>query len=312
MPDTIHVANATRYNIWVQCDSDRNIITEASQKISDSYSEEYKKMFSHEDSGSAGAKMGNFLGGVEVSASGRHSESSHNEHGDSKSSEKQWAFKQIMLNIAKSKGLSLIRSEEYLPFAATGQPVFVTIYIESRANQFESVVTALPIADDRSIIVRHDGQVHLQKYGGDLFTDENGVDLKAGLHQNISMREITFGIMGNNGKFVCGENGQAPVMCNRDSLQEWESFSLENLGNGKVAFKCMGKYLCSENGEYPINCNRLVRDVWEIFEWIDNGDGTFSLKGNNGKYVSSENGEGPMTCNRDWIQSWEKFQRING
>ena len=49
-----HVANATRYNIWVQCDSDRHIITEASQKISDSYSEEYKKMFSHEDSGSAG------------------------------------------------------------------------------------------------------------------------------------------------------------------------------------------------------------------------------------------------------------------
>ena len=54
MPDTTHVANATRYNIWVQCDSDRHIITEASQKISDSYSEEYKKMFSHEYSGSIG------------------------------------------------------------------------------------------------------------------------------------------------------------------------------------------------------------------------------------------------------------------
>ena len=54
MPDTTHVANGTRYNIWVQCDSDRHTITEASQKISDSYSEEYKKMFSHEDSGSAG------------------------------------------------------------------------------------------------------------------------------------------------------------------------------------------------------------------------------------------------------------------
>lgn len=268
-------------------------------------------MFSHEDSGSAGAKMGNFLGGSEANASSRHSESNHNENGDSKSSEKQWAFKQIMLNIAKSKGFSLIKSEEYLPFAATGQPVFVTIYIESRANQFESVVTALPIAGDRSIIVRHDGQIHLQKDGGDLFTNENGVDLKAELHQNISIREINFGIRGNNHKFVCSENGQVPVICDRDYLQQWESFSLENLGNGKVAFKCMGKYLCSENGEYPMNCNRLVCDEWEIFEWIDNGDATFSLKGNNGKYVSSENGQGPMNCNRDSIQSWEKFERID-
>ena len=55
--------------------------------------------------------------------------------GESKASEKQWAFKQIMLNVAKSKGFSLIRSGEYLPFATTGQLVFVTIYIESRANR---------------------------------------------------------------------------------------------------------------------------------------------------------------------------------
>ena len=55
--------------------------------------------------------------------------------GESKASEKQWAFKQIMLNVAKSKGFSLIRSGEYLPFATTGQLVFVTIYIESSANR---------------------------------------------------------------------------------------------------------------------------------------------------------------------------------
>ena len=49
-----HVANATRYNIWAQCNSDRHIITEASQKVADSYSEEYKKIFADEDSASAG------------------------------------------------------------------------------------------------------------------------------------------------------------------------------------------------------------------------------------------------------------------
>ena len=49
-----HVANATRYNIWVQCDSDRHIMAERSQQVVDSYSEEYKKIFSDEDSASAG------------------------------------------------------------------------------------------------------------------------------------------------------------------------------------------------------------------------------------------------------------------
>ena len=173
------------------------------------------------------------------------------------------------------------------------------------------MVTAFPIAGDRSIIVRHDGQVRLQKYGGDLFTDENGVNLKAELHRNIAMRRLTFGIMGNNGKFVCGENGQAPAMCNRDSLQEWEMFTLEKLANGKVALTCMGKYLCSENGERPMICNRLGLNEWETFEWIDNNDGTFSLKGNNGKYVSSENGEAPIVCNRDCILDWERFKRVD-
>lgn len=54
MPDTTHVANATRYNIWVQCDCDRSIIINSSEKISNSYSEQYKKMFSQEGSGSGG------------------------------------------------------------------------------------------------------------------------------------------------------------------------------------------------------------------------------------------------------------------
>ena len=123
--------------------------------------------------------------------------------------------------------------------------------------------------------------------------------------------EPNFGILGNNSKFVCGENGQAPIVCNRDQLDVWDTFTLGDLGDGRVTLRCLGWYLSSENGMNPMNCNRVEFGSWEIFEWISNDDLTFSLRGNNGKYVCSENGEGPMNCNRDWIQSWERFIRID-
>ncbi|MFT4166379.1 MAG: hypothetical protein QM650_14160 [Microlunatus sp.] len=127
----------------------------------------------------------------------------------------------------------------------------------------------------------------------------------------VSNDELSFGILGNNGKFVCGENGLAPVRCDRDVRDVWEIFTIIDLADGRVAFQCMEKYLCSENGLNPMNCNRTEIGAWETFEWINNDDWTFSLRGNNAKYVSSENGEGPMNCNRDWIGSWEKFARAD-
>uniref|UniRef100_A0A914E986 Uncharacterized protein n=1 Tax=Acrobeloides nanus TaxID=290746 RepID=A0A914E986_9BILA len=114
-------------------------------------------------------------------------------------------------------------------------------------------------------------------------------------------------IQGDNGRFVSSNNGDQPLLCDRTIAGPWETFDLENVGNGKVALKSMGKYISSENGDAPMTCKRTVAGDWEKFELFYHQDGMVSLKGSNGKYVSSEGGKNPMTCNRLIIGPWEKF-----
>jgi hypothetical protein len=125
-------------------------------------------------------------------------------------------------------------------------------------------------------------------------------------HHQHGHHETTY-IRANNGKFVCSQNGEKPMECSAPHTKEWEHFTIEELGNGKVALKCMGKYVSSENGEHPMTCNRDSVGPWEMFEMITHPDGSFSFKGNNGKYVCSENGEKPMTCTAPHMKEWEMF-----
>ena len=117
----------------------------------------------------------------------------------------------------------------------------------------------------------------------------------------------TVALRGNNNLFVSGENGTAPMWCNRSTAQAWEHFTVVDAGGGKVALRSMNKYVSSENGNGAITCNRTSIGDWEKFDWVVNADGKVSLRGNNGRYISSENGTQAMTCNRTAIGGWEAF-----
>jgi hypothetical protein len=118
----------------------------------------------------------------------------------------------------------------------------------------------------------------------------------------------TITLRGNNGRYVNGMNGTAPMQCTTVTAGTWEKFLVVDAGGGKIALRSMSKYVSSENGAASgITCNRAAIGGWEIFDWVVNTGGTISLRGNNGMYVSSENGTKAMTCTRPAIGGWEMF-----
>jgi hypothetical protein len=97
------------------------------------------------------------------------------------------------------------------------------------------------------------------------------------------------------------------MYCNVPNAQAWETFTVINLGNGKVALRSVDKYVSSEGGTMPITCNRTSVGVWEQFDYLTNTDGTVSLRGSNGMFTSAEDGTKPMICNRSQAGPWERF-----
>jgi beta-glucanase (GH16 family) len=120
----------------------------------------------------------------------------------------------------------------------------------------------------------------------------------------------TIAMRGNNNLYVSGENGTAPMRCNRSTAQSWEHFTVVDAGSGLIALRSMNKYVSSGNGTTAMTANATTIGTQQRFTWVSNSDGTFSLRGNNNLYVSSENGAAPMMCNRTSIQAWEKFTRV--
>ncbi len=114
-------------------------------------------------------------------------------------------------------------------------------------------------------------------------------------------------------KYVSSENGQKPMICNRDTPRSWEAFELIELSNGNVALKGNnGKYVSSENGLKPITCNRKEIREWEEFELIMYSQNRFSLRSvYNNKYISAQSGTEPMTCDQSSVGSWEVFIMSN-
>ncbi|AYL94340.1 lectin [Mucilaginibacter celer] len=113
--------------------------------------------------------------------------------------------------------------------------------------------------------------------------------------------------IGYNNLWVGGNNGNGPMYCNVPHGDIWETFTVTDAGNGKVALQSMGKFVSSENGSGPMTCNRTAVGEWERFDYLINDDGSVSLRGNNGKYVTAEDGIKPMICDRTLIGPWERF-----
>jgi glucosylceramidase len=118
-------------------------------------------------------------------------------------------------------------------------------------------------------------------------------------------------LRGSNNMYVSGENGTAPMNCNRATAGTWEQFAVIDAGNGKIGLRSMSKFVSSENGAASgITCNRTTiggTGSWEQFDWVANADGTVSFRGNNGMFISSNNGTSVMTCDRATAQGWEAF-----
>jgi hypothetical protein len=108
---------------------------------------------------------------------------------------------------------------------------------------------------------------------------------------------------GHHGKY-CADEG-SKIVCNRDAINAWEKFTVEDAGDGKIALRGGhdGK-LCADEKD-RIKCNRGQQGQWEKFEVEPLGGMVVALKGgNDGKWCSDD---GRVKCNRGAVQGWEKF-----
>ncbi len=153
----------------------------------------------------------------------------------------------------------------------------------------------------------------LTKLNGDTWETQNmglsvydvrGIDK---MYPTNNPKKIT--IRGSNGKYVSSENGEEPMICDRDTPNGWEEFLLVARSNGRVALKGNNdKFVSSENGLKPMMCNRPDINSWEEFELVMYPGNQFSLKSTSSdKFVSSENGEESMNCDRPTPNRWEIF-----
>lgn len=107
------------------------------------------------------------------------------------------------------------------------------------------------------------------------------------------------------------------LIANRDWFREWETFTIENLGDNKIALKAYnGKYVCAEQSRgWLMYANRDQIGPWETFELHTvrepnlNDYGEFGLKNvGSGCWVSADGTRGNrLIADRDAYLEWEKF-----
>jgi hypothetical protein len=78
-----------------------------------------------------------------------------------------------------------------------------------------------------------------------------------------------FGIAAANGKIVCVDRNQGSVLiADRDYVGEWETFTLEDVGNGHVAFKnSNGQYVGAHHDLPAPHSSQLIADKLAAYEW---------------------------------------------
>jgi hypothetical protein len=120
-----------------------------------------------------------------------------------------------------------------------------------------------------------------------------------------------------NGDIVTADNtGTSPLIANRTSVGQWESFDLINNADGSVSLRAHanGDIVTADNaGASPLIANRTSIGPWEEFDLINNADGSVSLRAHaNGDIVTADNaGASPLIANRTAVGSWEEFDLIH-
>lgn len=117
-----------------------------------------------------------------------------------------------------------------------------------------------------------------------------------------------------NNQYVCAEDyGNGPLVANRSSASDWESFKVIYNSDGTVSFlsQISNKYVCADlNLGGQLIADRTAIDTWEKFRIVDLGDGTVALLAlANNMYVSADLNQGAVLyANRSSIDTWEKFK----
>ncbi len=120
--------------------------------------------------------------------------------------------------------------------------------------------------------------------------------------------ESVIWLMGNNDLFVSSEGGDNPITCIRENYDGWETFTVVDAGEEKVALQGSdGRYLSIVDDESYLYFNSTELDSLQKFDFINVGDSLVAFRGFNGKYICSRNGESEMTCDIDEIGTWETF-----
>ena len=223
-----------------------------------------------------------------------------------------------MVESINGSGLAIIKSDSINNDPLESQLSFL---VYSAGNQFGDS-SAIEINGYNYSVNRRGMNMAIYNTSADEITDMISFDVatreekrlfKAIKKEYIALRtpQVPIGkiiaFKGFNNLFVSGENGAAPLTCNKETISAWEKFEVVDAGGGKIALKSEGKYLSSENGNGPMICNRTSIGDWEKFDWLENADGTISMRGSNWFNVSVENENGLLTCNKSSLSSREKF-----
>jgi hypothetical protein len=108
-----------------------------------------------------------------------------------------------------------------------------------------------------------------------------------------------------SGKYLtCENNGN--LMNDRTSPGEWESWTISNTKDGRIALKSGGnkKFLCDEKGTLVVNRDKA--DIWESFICVIH-PGKYQLKNaSTNLYLCAETNL-TLSADRDSPQQWETF-----
>lgn len=131
--------------------------------------------------------------------------------------------------------------------------------------------------------------------------------------KEISKRVIN--LKAYNGKFLCADESKNNiVIADKEAAQQWETFSLVNLGNSTYALLAhTGSFFCAElNSQGEITATREKTGEWETFTLILLDSNKIALKAINNKYVSLNEKSLQLFAIADSIGEKEKFQLIPG
>jgi lysophospholipase L1-like esterase len=159
----------------------------------------------------------------------------------------------------------------------------------------------------------YDSDDHLHPNEAGLQAIANAVDLN--LFGSSATRAISLRAHADNDIVTADNAGASPLVANRTTIGNWETFDLLNNTDGSVSLRAHAnnEIVTADNGgSSALIANRTAIGPWEEFDLLTNTDGSVSLRAHaNNMIVTADNaGTSPLIANRTAIGTWEKFDLI--